>query len=88
MAYRVEIVRAAQKQLLALPSAAQAEVALAIDSLVSDPRPPGCKKLRGSELWRLRTGQFRVIYAIDDKARLATVLKVAARREDTYRGLQ
>jgi mRNA-degrading endonuclease RelE of RelBE toxin-antitoxin system len=43
--------------------------------------------LRGTGLWRLRTGQYRVIYAIDDKAHLVTVLKVAVRREDTYQGL-
>lgn len=87
MAYRVEIIRTAQKQILALPRAAQTEIALSIDSLVSDPRPAGCKKLRGTGLWRLRIGQYRAIYAIDDKAHLATVLKVAVRREDTYQGL-
>jgi mRNA interferase RelE/StbE len=87
LAYRVEITRTAQKQLLALPGAAQIEIALSIDSLVSDPRPPGCKKLRGTGLRRLRTGQYRVIYAIDDKAHLVSVLKVAVRREDTYQGL-
>ena len=81
------IIRTAQKQILALHGAAQLEIAQSIDSLVSDPRPAGCKKLRGTVLWRLRIGQYRVIYAIDDKARLATVLKVAIRREDTYQGL-
>jgi len=87
LAYRVEIIRAAQKQILALPGAAQVEIALSIDSLVSDPRPPGCKKLHGTGLWRLRTGHYRVIYAVGDKAHLVTVLKVAIRREDTYQGL-
>jgi mRNA interferase RelE/StbE len=87
LAYKVEIIRAAQKQILALPGAAQMEIAQTIDSLVNDPRPPGCKKLRGTGLWRLRIGQYRAIYAIDDKAHLATVLKVAVRREDTYQGL-
>ena len=83
----MEITRPAQKQILALPVPAQMEIALFIDPLVSNPRPPGCKKLRGTDLWRLRTGQYRVIYAIDDRAHLATVLKVAVRREDTYQGL-
>jgi mRNA interferase RelE/StbE len=87
LAYRVKIVRTAQKQILALPAAAQIEIALAIDSLVSDPRPPGCRKLRVTGLWRLRIVPYRAIYEIDDKAHLATVLKVAIRREDTYQGL-
>jgi mRNA interferase RelE/StbE len=86
LAYRVVIIRTAQKQILALAGAAQMEIALSIDSLLSNPRPPGCKKLRGTALWRLRTGQY-IIYAIDDKAHLVTVLKVAVRREDTYLGL-
>jgi mRNA interferase RelE/StbE len=87
LAYRVEIIRTAQKQILALPGEAQMEIAPAIDSLTNDPRPPGCKKLRGTDLWRLRIGQYRAIYSIDDKAHLVTVLKVAIRREDTYQGL-
>ena len=87
MAYRVEIIRTAQKQVLALPGETQIEIAPAIDSLTNDPRPPGCKKLRGTVLWRLRIGQYRAIYSIDDKAHLVTVLKVAIRREDTYQGL-
>lgn len=87
MDYRVEIIHTAQKQVLALPGEAQIEIAPAIDSLTKDPRPQGCKKLRGTDLWRLRIGQYRAIYSIDDKAHLVTVLKVAIRREDTYQGL-
>lgn len=87
MAYRVEIHRAAQKQVLYLPREAQVEVAHAIDRLTDTPRPAGCKKLRAAELWRIRAGRYRVVYSIDDEAELVTVVKVAARREDTYRGL-
>ena len=88
MAYKIGIVRTAQKQLLALPGVAQKEIAAGIDSLASDPKPSGCKKLRGIGLWRMRIGHYRAIYAIDDKAHLVTVLKVAIRREDTYQGLE
>lgn len=87
MAYRIEIIRAAQKQMLSLPRQAQIEVARAIDHLINTPRPPGCKKLQGTELWRLRVGRYRVMYGIDDKTRMVTVIKVAPRREDTYQGL-
>lgn len=87
MVYRIEIIRAAQKQILFLPKQAQVEIAKAIDCLVNDPRPSGCKKLRGTGLWRLRLRRYRVVYVIDDKASLVTVIKVAPRREDTYQGL-
>ncbi len=87
LVYRIEIISAAQKQMLSLPRQAQVEIARTIDGLSNNPRPSGCKKLRGTELWRLRLGRYRVVYAIDDRARLVTVIKVAPRREDTYQGL-
>ncbi len=87
MVYRLEIIRAARKQMLSLPREAQVEIAQDIDRLAKTPRPAGCKKLRGTELWRLRLGRYRVVYFIDDVARLVTVIKVAARREDTYQGM-
>ena len=87
MVYRIEIIRAAQKQILFLPRQAQVEIARAIDRLANDPRPSRCKKLRGTDLWRLRLGHYRVVYVIDDRAGLVTVIKVAPRREDTYQGL-
>ena len=87
MAYRIEVNRAAQKQILALPREAQLEIAKAIYSLANVPRPPGCKKLHGTELWRFRQGQYRIVCAIDDRAKLITIVKVAQRREDTYKGI-
>jgi mRNA-degrading endonuclease RelE of RelBE toxin-antitoxin system len=45
-------------------------------------------KLEGSEFWRLRDGELRVIYAIDDAKRLVVVLKVARRSESTYRRIR
>ncbi len=87
MAYRVEIHRAAQKQLLSFPDKARVEIAQAIDELENNARPPGCKKLRETGLWRMKVGRYRMVYAIDDEAKVVTVVKVAIRREDTYKGL-
>lgn len=87
MAYKVEIHPAAQKQMLSLPKEAQVEVALSIDRLGNTPRPPRVKKLAESGLWRIRVGQYRMVYVIDDKAQLVTVVRVARRKEDTYKGL-
>ena len=87
MAYRVEIHPAAQEQMLSLPKEAQVKVARSIDHLGNTPRPPRVKKLADSGLWRIRVGQYRIVYAIDDKAQLVTIVRVARRNEDTYRGL-
>jgi mRNA interferase RelE/StbE len=54
-------------------------------ALAMDPRPPGTVKLTGTEFWRLRVGDLRVIYRIDDVANLVVVLTVARRSESTYR---
>ncbi|MGP8080138.1 MAG: type II toxin-antitoxin system RelE family toxin [Dehalococcoidales bacterium] len=87
MVYKIQIARAAQKQILSLPREAQIEISQAIDRLANIPRPAGCKKLKGTELWRFRLGRYRVVYQIIDKTRIITIVKVALRREDTYRGL-
>ncbi len=87
MAYRVEVHRAAQKQLLSFPREAQVEIARVIDALKEYPRPIGCKKLRETSLWRVRAGHYRVVYLIDDNSKMVIVVKVATRREDTYKGL-
>jgi mRNA interferase RelE/StbE len=54
-------------------------------ALAFDPRPSGVAKLVGTELWRLRLGDLRVIYLIDEDSRLIVILKVARRSESTYR---
>jgi len=77
----------AQKQVLSFPREIQEEIALAIDLLMNNLKPAGCKKLHATALWRLRVRHYRVVYAVDDKAHLVTVLKIAVRSEDTYQGL-
>jgi mRNA interferase RelE/StbE len=50
--------------------------------LSENPRPAGCKKLRGfKDTWRIRIGDWRVVYLIDDVAKLVTITRVAHRRE-------
>ncbi|MEW6034737.1 MAG: type II toxin-antitoxin system RelE/ParE family toxin [Chloroflexota bacterium] len=87
MSYEVRLRQAAQKQLDALSGGGYEKVARAITDLAGNPRPLRVKKLAGSGLWRVRVGRYRVVYAIDDEARLVTVVRVARRREDTYKGL-
>lgn len=84
MSYAVSILRRAQKELARLPLEAYERVRDAIYLLANDPRPPGCLKLTGREGWRIRVGDYRVIYEIDDKQQTVTVLHVGHRR-DVYR---
>lgn len=87
MVFKVKIHHTAQKQLLSFPCEAQREIASAIDELEENARPSGCKKLRETKLWRIKTGRYRVVYVIDDKAKLITVVKVGVRHEDTSKGV-
>ncbi|MBA3473004.1 MAG: type II toxin-antitoxin system RelE/ParE family toxin [Rubrobacter sp.] len=52
----------------------------AILALADEPRPPGCVKLKGREDWRIRVGDYRIVYGIDDEQRIVEVLNVAHRR--------
>jgi mRNA interferase RelE/StbE len=56
-------------------------------ALALDPRPSGSKRLVGTPLWRLRIGDLRVIYEIDDKTRTIAIARVGRRSERTYRRL-
>ena len=55
-----------------------------IYTLKDDPRPPGCEKLTGQDRYRLRQGQFRILYVVDDAEQVVTVVKIGHRR-DVYR---
>lgn len=87
MSYEVRLRRAAQKELDALSGPDYEAIAKAISTLEQNPRPPRVKKLADSGLWRIRVGQYRVVYAIDDEPRVITVVRVARRKENTYKGL-
>ena len=83
--YRVDLAPAAQRQLKRLPPGDAASLRGPILALAIDPRPAGAATLTSTELWRIRVGSLRVIYAIEDDARLVVVLKAGRRSESTYR---
>ena len=84
--YRVELLdRSTCRQLDRIHQPDFNRVREAILRLEDDPRPPGCLKLRGFDGWRIRVGDWRVIYHINDGERLVTIVAVRHRREDTYR---
>jgi len=83
--YAIVFARSARKELQALDPTIARRVLRRIESLAMAPRPPGCKKLKGSDnLWRIRIGDWRVIYSIDDGKRLVDISAVRHRR-DAYR---
>ena len=79
--YRIEVKRSATKEIADLPKADCQRVVAKIQGLVHTPRGMGCEKLSGAEKYRVRQGDYRVVYEIDDAARIVTVVKVAHRRE-------
>jgi len=83
-AYRLYILRSAQRELAKPPIPDYERVRDAILDLSENLRPAGCLKLRGREGWRLRVGDYRVAYEIDDRAETVTVLHIGHRR-DVYR---
>ncbi len=85
--YRLTFARSARKELENLPTSLVVRLLARIEALSVNPRPGGVVKLRGeSNLWRLRVGDYRVVYSIDDDARLVDVSIVRHRRE-VYREL-
>jgi mRNA interferase RelE/StbE len=85
--YSVAFARSARKDLEKLPSAVAERVIERIEGLTRNPRPPGAVKLQGNkDLWRIRIGDYRAIYSIDDSARVIDISAVRHRR-DVYRSL-
>ncbi len=81
MKYSLLILRRAQKELANLDKTEYERVRNAVASLVENPRPTKCKKLVGRDGWRIRVGNHRVIYEIDDIKREITVLHIGHRRD-------
>ena len=80
--YSLEIKQSAQKELDALAETIFTRIDRKILALADNPRPSGCKKLRGyKDQWRIRSGDWRVLYIIDDAAKLVSITRVAHRRE-------
>ncbi len=83
--YRVELAPAAARQLRRMPPGDAARLRGPILSLGLEPRPPGATPLVGIDAWRLRIGDLRIVYVIDDVARVVVILRAARRNESTYR---
>ncbi|MEP7308292.1 MAG: type II toxin-antitoxin system RelE/ParE family toxin [Acidobacteriota bacterium] len=80
--YAVDVKPSARRELEALPDRVLARVIHKIDGLGQAPRPVGCKKLIGyADQWRVRVGDWRVVYIIDDAAKRISVTRIAHRRE-------
>ena len=85
MAYEVTLSPSAEKELLNLPANIQLRVENAIDFLQNQPRPRGVVKLKGEQnLFRLRVGQYRIIYSIDDENHIIDIGYIRHRR-DVYK---
>jgi len=82
--YRIVIKPSAVKEIEAIPKRDRIRIIHRIQELARDPRPAGCEKLSGHEKYRLRQGQYRVIYSISDRELTVLVVKVGHRR-DIYR---
>ena len=83
--YEVLLERAVERALKRLSLPDFTRILIALKELASNPRPPGCKKLVGGERdWRVRVGDYRVLYEIDDVEKAVRILNVKHRR-DAYR---
>jgi mRNA interferase RelE/StbE len=82
--YRLFIKPSAGKEIEALPKQDRRRIVAKITSLSHDPRPPGCEKLSGHDQYRLRQGNYRILYEIQDLDLVVVVVKVGHRR-DVYR---
>ena len=82
--YRLVIKPSAAKEIEALPKQDRRRIVAKIQSLSRDPRPPGCEKLSGHDQYRLRQGNYRILYEIQDLDLVVVVVKVGHRR-DVYR---
>ncbi len=78
--YTVRIERSAEREMDRLPDDRFDQIAARTRALATDPRPPGCRKIVGSQSdWRIRVGPYRVVYEIDDRAREVRVNRVRSR---------
>jgi mRNA interferase RelE/StbE len=79
--YRLLIKPSAAKELEAFPKKDRQRVVARIRPLATEPRPPGCEKPSGDDRLRIRQGNYRVVYAVDDAKREVVIVKVGHRRE-------
>jgi len=79
--YRIELKKSVLKDFDSLPKKDLQRILVAIESLADDPRPPQSKKLSGLEQYRLRQGNYRILYSIKDDLLIVFVVAVGHRKE-------
>ena len=79
--YSLEIKRSAAKEISAFRKADCQRIVAKIQLLASNPRPNGCEKLSGAEKYRIRQGDYRILYEIVDSTKLVIIVKVGNRKE-------
>ena len=79
--YRLVIKPSASKEIEALPKQDRKRVVARIEGLAKDPRPVSCEKLSGNEQYRLRQGNYRILYGIEDRVLIVVVVKIGHRKE-------
>jgi mRNA interferase RelE/StbE len=81
VSYTLRILPRAEKELASLDVKPYDSVKKRIYALAEEPRPPGCGKLKGDPGWRVRVGDYRIVYEVDDASGTVTVLRVGHRKE-------
>lgn len=85
MNYLIQVLPAAEKELKKLPAEVQRKLSKKIDGLAANPRPEGCEKIKGRDYtYRVRVGDYRIIYEVYDK-RLVVLIVDAGHRREIYR---
>jgi mRNA interferase RelE/StbE len=83
--YKIIIERKAEKEASNIQPPFRNNIDKTILSLSQNPRPHGCKKLTGREGYRIRVGNYRILYTIDDKAKIVVIYRIKIRGESTYK---
>jgi mRNA interferase RelE/StbE len=79
--YSLRIKRSAEKELRRIPKADLRRIVQKIDNLATSPRPSSSEKLFGDHVYRIRQGDYRILYTVDDDERVVEIIKVGHRRE-------
>jgi len=83
--YRIVVEKKVEKEASKIPARHRANIDKSILSLSSNPRPRECKKLTDKEGYRIRTGDYRILYIIDDETRIVVVYRIKRRGKSTYK---
>lgn len=85
LTYRIIIEKKAQREASSIHREHRPAIDLAISDLATNPRPSGCRKLTERDGYRIRQGDYRILYTIDDKNRVVVIYRIKHRGESTYK---